>query len=91
MANASKELPRSVQSDLHDMADKVGEAVAKNEMVEVTYAAQHGLENYSACTCTRYSALQDGMIHFWVEEDPECKYVHLGRMTTVSYQVPVID
>lgn len=90
MAKTSTELPREVQGHLHDIADKLGEQVARGEVVEVVYAKQNGLDDvYEECLCRRYSAKKDGFIHFWSETDPECRYDHLAP-NPPPFKIPVL-
>ena len=78
MAQLMKELPRDLQSDLHNMADKIGERVALNEMVEVSLAGHIIDKPQIKCTCNRYSERIDGeYVKFWNVSDPDCQYIHL--------------
>ena len=73
MAIATKHLPRDIQSKLHDVADRVGERVAKGEMLDLD-ASKPG----EKCSCERYSVLkEDKEVAFWTKADPECLYMHL--------------
>lgn len=75
MAKANTELPRDVQSDLHDMADEFGEKIARGTMVQLEYSID---EAPQLCTCKRYSKrMPDGRVKFANEPDPDCKYTHL--------------
>ena len=78
MAPPTKELPRDIQNDLHDMADKIGERVALNEMVEVTLDGHIKDKPGTKCICRRYSERIDvEHVRFWNIQDPTCPYVHL--------------
>lgn len=76
-----KTLPTQVQSDLHDMADALGERVARGDMVEVSYDTTPNKTQPPlgvVCTCTRYSeeTAKDTYL-FWADGDPKCRYMHL--------------
>ena len=78
MSEPTRRVPRDVQSDLHDMADKIEERVAEEDMVEINYETPLRSEKGARCTCERYSEDRiDGTIFFWNEEDPNCSYRHL--------------
>jgi hypothetical protein len=80
MATPSKNLPRDIQNDLHDIADRVGERVAQGEMVDMAYnkSSSPHLRTGIKCSCSRYSELKnDNKVVFWNEVDPECEYMHL--------------
>lgn len=82
MANPLLPIPREVQSDLHDMADEIGEQIARGTLVDLSAERQTSLGNYEVliCTCMRM-AQRVGTTHvkYWYEADPDCKYIHLAN------------
>lgn len=76
-----KDLPREVQSDLHDMVDELGERVAMGELVDISYEiAGTGLDSkWLRCTCRRYSQADryENIVNFRYETDADCQYDHL--------------
>ena len=91
MANTPKELPRVVQSDLHDVADDIGERIARGQMIEIATDKQlSGSDLVLTCTCHRFCAKGSGKaVVYWDEPDPNCKYVHLAPPRTTPYTVPL--
>lgn len=79
MAKTSTELPRDIQSKLHDIADEAGERVARGDMVEIDYGIS--TSNLQPCICDRYSKdLGDGNFKFWNRPEPECKFKHIAPL-----------
>jgi len=80
MVQQSKELPRDIQSKLHDAADEAGEQVAMGTVLMIDYVGPENphLKAYSECTCKRYSERKaKDKVFFWNEPDPDCEYLHL--------------
>jgi hypothetical protein len=88
------EIPRDLQSDLHDMADKMGEKVARGQLVEIDYktaqaSVEEGDEPFQLCTCDRYSQVKgDGTVVFWNEPDLDCEYKHLQPLPAIFHIKP---
>ena len=81
MAIVDTELPRDVQSKMHDVVDEVGEQVARGELVTINVGSRPAdldtVGFITQCTCKRYSKrLPDGMVEYWNKPDPGCKYTH---------------
>jgi len=92
MANTPKDLPRVVQSDLHDAIDKLGEQVARGELVEIETKRDPFSPykvNADRCVCKRYSERNGDVVTYWEERNPLCKYVHLAPPQEKPYSVPV--
>lgn len=78
MATATKELPRDLQSKLHDIADEAGERVAMGDIVEVEYELPELGHPMQRCICGRFSKmLPDGSVKFWNRQDENCQYSHV--------------
>lgn len=75
------QVSRDVQSDLHDLADSIGEKVAREEMLTLRFEKRNDNEP-SLCTCKRFSQRwhnSDGGddVKYTYEVDPSCAYEHL--------------
>jgi hypothetical protein len=91
LASSDLTLPREVQSDLHDLADEMGEQIARGTFLKVTVEKPIPEGNYEelVCTCLRFSQrISDTEVKYWYEDDPDCKYIHLAKPTG-SFTVPV--
>lgn len=78
---ADHEIPRDLQSDLHDKIDSLGERAARGELVEVVTGVPFlpGVGKAEICTCVRYSQRDPDdpqYVAFWYKEDPNCEYIH---------------
>lgn len=92
------EIPRDLQSDLHDKADEFAEQIAEGKLIALRAKLNRVeggpeepyLRSYEECTCSRYSEKKpDGTVYFWAEADPDCRYVHLAPLSSIAYTVPV--
>lgn len=81
---ATSELPRDIQSKLHDRIDEIGEKAARGDLVAIKGARQSETvtdgprPSVNVCICKRYSDEADsGSVSFWNVQDPNCSYRHL--------------
>ena len=78
---AELDIPRELQSEMHDMADEIGEKVAKGELIEMDGSPSFPYPQFTECICKRYSRkLHDGRIYFENVVDPDCEYIHLAPL-----------
>lgn len=90
MVKPSSDIPRVVQSDLHDIADELGEKIATGQLITIDHQRPADVSPYDRCTCGRYSMRNaDNKVVFWNEPDPNCKYVHLAPLKPQEYVVPL--
>ena len=89
MAKTSTELPRDIQSELHDIADKAGERVAMGQMVEIEYLTPAVKDALQRCVCVRFSKIEtDGRVAFTNWQDPNCQYQHLTPLVEAYSIMP---